>query len=183
MPASGPKPDFAMVNPTVTSPPMSRMRLLLLVFSAFLIGGTGGIVATSWACVRLLGRDIHAEALAGTTKTVSLLKFIRSVNSDQAVASLEQDLDSHLLILGLELREKPLSGWDPGHLRILKKAKDYRTQFPRTNALRRTFEAAVEAAPGSVARAEMAKNYAKADAEMQAVLTEMFRLLDAQAPR
>ena len=65
--------------------------------------------------------------------TVGLLKRLRAGNSTGAVEVLEYRLDSALIGLGALLPSIPESRRDRSYLKAIQKAKDYRTQFPRTN--------------------------------------------------
>jgi hypothetical protein len=157
------------------------MHPILRRLFPFLAGALVGVIAGVWIKSRFPQRDLHLEALAGTARTCRLLKSLREGRSEPVVDGLESELDSHLLLLALEMKEKPISGWDSNHLKILVSARDYRSRFPRTNPLAKGLQDLETRLPQSAELKEMTRNASESEAAVQSALSDLFQKLDAPA--
>ena len=112
---------------------MSKTRTFLFALAALLLGVLGGGWGASRFWERVTGDWEARSMMTEAGSTVGLLKRLRAGNSTGAVEVLEYRLDSALLGLGALLPSIPESRRDRSYLKAIQKAKDYRTQFPRTN--------------------------------------------------
>ena len=112
---------------------MSKTSAFSLALAALVIGAVFG----GWAVSRFWGHftgglsNGSMAAEAGTT--VGILKSLRSGKSTTAVELLEIKLDGALVGLGAGLSDIPAPRRDPLHIRAIQSARDYRSEFPRTN--------------------------------------------------
>ncbi len=112
---------------------MSKTRAFLLALAALVIGAVagGGGVSKFWG--RFTG-DLSAGSMAAeASTTVGILKRLRAGDSTNAVELLEIKLDGALIGLGAFLPNIPEARRDPLHIKVVRTARDYRAQFPRTN--------------------------------------------------
>jgi len=112
---------------------MSKTHAFLLALAALVIGAVGG----GWAVSKFWGRftsNLSTGSMAAeASTTVGILKRLRAGDSTNAVELLEIKLDGALVGLGAFLPEIPEARRDPLHIKVIRTARDYRAQFPRTN--------------------------------------------------
>jgi hypothetical protein len=109
---------------------MNKKIAIILIIIAFLIGAGSGFFLTNYFWSNFMGKFYSTSLSAQTGMDVQLLKSLRSNNVTNAIDLLEIELDSSIVGLGVYLNNVPQSKRDSIQIKMLQRAKEYRSQFP-----------------------------------------------------
>ena len=113
---------------------MNKLRTILLVLGAFAIGAAAG----GWGASRFFRRtavgSLTDSVAAQASATILTLERIREGNTAGAIELQEAGLDGQLCVLSEFLPAAPHTVFDSMKLDCIRRARDYRAKFPRTNS-------------------------------------------------
>jgi hypothetical protein len=113
---------------------MNKKLAIILIIIAFLIGAGGGFFSTNYFWLNFMGKFYSTSLAAQTGIDVHLLNSLRSNNVTNAIDLLEIELDGSVVGLGTYLRDIPESRRDSTQMKILGRAKEYRSKFPHESS-------------------------------------------------
>ena len=117
----------------------SRAIAILCVLAAFAISYAGGQVQDSKRLGKVSDRIILSEgkrSIAQFSQTAAVLMALRKGSTNEAIEALEDQLDTHILMIGAIVEETPIGERDRQQLSRIRWLRDYRAKYPRnpTNA-------------------------------------------------
>jgi len=119
---------------------MKTSKVIVLVLLALVVGGVvGGLIARTKTVPKKAALNAIGQAATPQVSTyVKNLRMLREGRRDEAIESQETLLDMALVTVG-QVYEEGGTNRDPifGEMRLeaLREARDYRTKYPRTDAL------------------------------------------------
>jgi hypothetical protein len=112
---------------------MSKLKIALGVALMFLLGvlagGYGGFVYAASIFSDFIGWTADVHTSMEISASVARLQLLRASRTDKVIESLEVSLDDALAIIGM----KPIEV-DDSTRRILQRAAQYRSQYPRKSS-------------------------------------------------
>ncbi|MBP9900756.1 MAG: hypothetical protein KBH45_04805 [Verrucomicrobia bacterium] len=112
----------------------SKLLVSLVVIMALVIGfflGRWQVTHTLDHYIATLSMPEARRAMADFSKAAGLLKAIRSGETNQAIATLEDDLDTQILFIGGITEATPIAERDKQWLSRIRWLRDYRAEYPR----------------------------------------------------
>lgn len=114
------------------------MKSKLLISGSVLAALVAGFFLGQWQSRRtvdgyvakLLRPEVR-RARADFSHAAGLLKAVRSGNTNEAIATLEEDLDSNILVIRAAVEATPASERDKQSLSRIRWLRDYRAEHPR----------------------------------------------------
>lgn len=110
---------------------MSKLRFASMLLAVLIAGFFAGLSAASVYWIRRVATDMTSTEFGAVSDTFVVLKALRGGDTNQAINSLEDQLDGHLLAFGTQIWEVPAAKRRPEHTRLIARIRDYRTAFPR----------------------------------------------------
>jgi len=114
------------------------MKSKLLISLAVMVALIVGFLCGRWQArhtvgsyvLKLMSPEVF-RATADFSQSAGLLKAIRVGDTNSAIETLEEDLDSNILIIGAVTEATPISQRDKQWLSRIRWLRDYRAEHPR----------------------------------------------------
>ncbi len=115
-----------------------KLFVFLGVVLGLSIGFVGGRIQTNRVLERQYSKFLMSQlrrSFAEFSHATDLLTDIHSGSTNEAIQTLERDLESNLLIIGPALEELSMSEYDRGHcINRIRWFRGYRSAYPRQGA-------------------------------------------------
>jgi uncharacterized membrane protein len=109
---------------------MNKKLAIFLIIAAFLVGSIIGHQIASRKYERAFQINDENINSGSANNSVYLLSLLRTNNTAKAIENLEMNLDWYLIFLNSAMSNAPKSPLDPYFPKPIRKAKEYRSQFP-----------------------------------------------------
>jgi hypothetical protein len=113
---------------------MNKKLVIVLIVAAFVVGAIGGGFGISYFWVRFVNKFFVTTEAAQAGIDVSVLNCIRKNDVTNAAELLETELDGSLIGLSAYVESTPKAQRDQMDMKIIQRAKDYRSKFPHENS-------------------------------------------------
>ena len=112
---------------------MDKRLAISLMIGFYVLGTAIGFGLSYWFGSSFARELTSSSAAAGVSTTVSVLQRLRNSDTNGAINLLETLLDGDLISLHGALESVPPAKRDAMYVKALKRARDYRAQYPHSS--------------------------------------------------
>jgi hypothetical protein len=115
-------------------PTMNKYRAIILMFVCHVLGVGLGVGMTHLYYSFWADKMISNSAAASLSTKVVVLNRLRTGNTNSAIEVMETLVDGDLISLQATVGQQSPNKRDPDHIKLLQRAREYRSKYPHTNS-------------------------------------------------